>query len=66
MLCELPPDDEAFPELDGLELEEEPDDDGAAGPEDDVSPLTLSFACRLGQGEFPLLIGERKRNSPIV
>lgn len=65
MLCELPPDDEAFPELDGPEPEEELDD-GAEGPEDDVSPLTLSFACRLGQGEFPLLIEERKRNSPIV
>ena len=65
MLCALPPDDEASPELDGPEPEEELDD-GAEGPEDDVSPLTLSFACRLGQGEFPLLIGERKRNSPIV
>lgn len=65
MLCELPPDDEVSPELDGPEPEEELDD-GAEGPEDDVSPLTLSFACRLGQGEFPLLIGERKRNSPIV
>lgn len=65
MLCELPSDDEVSPELDGPEPEEELDD-GAEGPEDDVSPLTLSFACRLGQGEFPLLIGERKRNSPIV